>query len=130
MNTSKKQFETIDEYIGTFPKEVQSILEKIRQTIRKAAPQAVESISYQMPAFKMNGRYLVYFAGWKNHVALYPIPSNNGNFRKELAPYVGGKGTARFQLDEPIPYALIEKIVVLLMRANLVKASKVKKKSG
>lgn len=80
MNNHKKQFETIDEYIKTFPEDVQAILEKIRETIRKAAPEAVETISYQMPAFKLNGRTLVYFAAWKNHIGFYPMPSESAGF--------------------------------------------------
>ena len=116
---SKKQFKTIDEYIKTFPKDVQAILEKMRQTIRKAAPEAVETISYQMPTFKLNGRGLVYFAGFKNHVGFYPIPSGIAAFEKELSPYKQGKGSVQFPLDKPVPYDLVRKIVIFRMKQNL-----------
>ena len=102
---------TIDEYIHTFPIPVQEILQQIRAIIRKKAPDAVETISYQIPTFKLNGKYLVYFAGWKDHVSLYPLPHGNDAFRQEIAPYITGKGTAQFSLAKPIPYDIIEKIV-------------------
>jgi len=86
MDGNKKQFKTIDEYIKTFPEDVQAILQKVRQTIRKAAPQAEEAISYQMPTFKLNGRNLVHFAGYKNHVGFYPVPSGIDAFERELSP--------------------------------------------
>jgi len=116
---SKKQFKTIDEYIKTFPNDVQAILEKMRQTIRKAAPEAVETISYQMPTFKLNGRGLVYFAGFKNHVGFYPIPSGIAAFEKELSPYKQGKGSVQFPMDKPVPYDLVRKIVIFRMKQNL-----------
>jgi uncharacterized protein YdhG (YjbR/CyaY superfamily) len=108
----KKQFKTIDEYIKTFPKDVQTILEKMRQTIQIAAPEAVETISYQMPAFKLDGRNLVYFAAWKNHIGFYPMPSGTEVFKKELSPYKGAKGSVQFPIKKPIPYDLVRKIVV------------------
>ena len=111
MPTYKKQFKTIDEYIKTFPKDVQSILEKMRQTIRKAAPEAVEAISYQMPTLKLNGKNLVHFAAFKNHIGFYPIPLGIEAFRRELSPYKQGKGSVQFPVDKPIPYDLVEKIV-------------------
>ncbi len=111
MGTSKKQFRTIDEYIKTFPNDVQSILEKMRQTIKKAAPEAVETISYQMPTFKLNGKNLVHFAAFKNHIGFYPIPSGIEAFKKELSSYKQGKGSVQFPIDKPIPYDLVEKIV-------------------
>ena len=111
MKSNKKQFETIDEYIKMFPKEVQRILEKMRQTVRKEAPEAVESISYQMPTFKLNGKGLVYFAGYKSHVGFYPIPSGVEAFKKELSPYKQGKGSVQFPIDKPIPYDLVGRIV-------------------
>jgi len=118
MNKHKKQFRTIDEYIETFPKNVQSLLEKMRQTIRKAAPEAVEAISYQIPTFKLNGRYLVYLAAWKNHIGFYPIPSGTEAFKKELSQYKRGKGTVQFPIDKPIPYDLVRKIVTFRMKEN------------
>jgi len=111
MDSNKNKLRTIDEYIETFPKEVQPILEKVRQTIRKAAPNAVESISYQMPTFKLNGKGLVYFAGYKNHIGFYPIPSGVEAFKKELSRYEQGKGSVQFPLDEPVPYDLVRRIV-------------------
>jgi uncharacterized protein YdhG (YjbR/CyaY superfamily) len=112
----KNKFQNIDEYIKTFPEDVQIILEKIRQTIRKAAPEAVEAISYGIPTFKMNGRYLVYFAAWKNHIGFYPIPSAAKAFKKELSAYKQGKGSVQFPLDKPIPYALVKKIVIFRVK--------------
>ncbi len=102
---------TINQYIQTCPKPVQPILQKIRQAIQQAAPQAVEVISYGMPAFKFNGKTLVYFAGWKEHIGFYPIPSSLVAFKKELALYKHAKGSVQFPLNQPIPYALIKKIV-------------------
>ncbi len=119
MTTSKKQFRTIDEYIKTFPKDVQVILEKMRQTIKEAAPEAVETISYQMPTFKLNGRYLVYFAAWKDHIGFYPLPSGIETFEKELSPYKQGKGSVQFSIDKPIPYDLVKKIVNYRVKENL-----------
>ena len=114
--TNKKQFKTIDEYIKTFPRDVQSILEKIRQTIREAAPEAVEAISYQMPTFKLNGKNLVHFAAWKNHIGFYPTPSGIEAFKKELMPYKGAKGSIQFPLEITIPYDLVKKIVIFRMK--------------
>jgi uncharacterized protein YdhG (YjbR/CyaY superfamily) len=121
MATSKKQFGTIDEYIKTFPNDVQSILEKMRQTIKKAAPEAVEAISYQMPTFKLNGKNLVHFAAFKNHIGFYPIPSGIEAFKKELSSYKQGKGSVQFPIDKPIPYDLVEKIVKYRVKENLEK---------
>ena len=107
---SKAKFTTMDAYIASFPKEVQGILEKIRQTIRNAAPGAVEAISYQIPTFKLNGSNLVHFAAWKDHIGFYATPSGNAAFKKELARYKVAKGSIRFPLDEPIPYDLVARI--------------------
>ena len=106
----------MDEYIKTFPKDVQSILEKMRQTIRKAAPEAVEAISYQMPTFKLNGKNLVHFAAWRNHIGFYPTPSGTEAFKKELSRYKAAKGSVQFPLGEPIPYDLVKKIVIFRMK--------------
>jgi len=119
----RKQFGAIDDYIKTFPKDVQNILEKMRLTIRKAAPEAVEAISYQMPTFKLNGN-LVHFAAYKNHIGFYPVPSGIETFKGELLPYIAGKGTLRFSLDKPIPYDLIEKVVTFRVKENLAKKKK------
>jgi uncharacterized protein YdhG (YjbR/CyaY superfamily) len=112
MPTHKKEFQTIDEYIKTLPKDVQSILEKMRQTIRKAAPGAVEAISYQIPTFKLNDTNLVHFAAFKNHIGFYPTPSGIEAFKKELSQYKVAKGSVQFLLNGPIPYDLLEKIVI------------------
>ena len=118
MPTPKKQFKTIDEYIKTFPADVQGSLQQIRQTIRKAAPEAVETISYQMPTFKLSGKFLVSFAAWEKHIGFYPIPSGTEAFKKELSPYRGAKSTARFPTGEPIPYDLVKQIVMFRMKEN------------
>ena len=115
----KREFLTIDDYIKTFPEDVQIILEKLRRTIQKAAPEAVEAISYGIPTFKLNGRYLVYFAAWKNHIGFYPMPSGAKAFKKELSVYKQGKGSIQFSLDKPIPYDLISKIITFRVRENL-----------
>lgn len=117
----KKQFKTIDEYIQTFPYDVQRILEKVRQTIKKAAPDAVEAISYQMPTFKLNGKNLVHFAAWKNHVGFYPLPSGIEAFQKELSSYKMAKGSIQFPLDKPIPFDIVKKIVIFRVKENLTK---------
>jgi uncharacterized protein YdhG (YjbR/CyaY superfamily) len=106
-----KHFATIDDYIGSFPEDVQPILEKVRRTIRSAVPAPGETISYEIPTITLNGRNLVHFAAWKHHVGLYPIPQADEAFEQELAPYRTAKSTVRFPLREPIPYALIERLV-------------------
>lgn len=111
-----KRFKTMDEYIKTFPEDVQGILEKMRQTIGKAAPEATEAISYQMPTFKLNGKNLVHFAAWKNHIGFYPTPSGTEAFKKELSRYKGAKGSVQFPLEEPIPYDLVKKVVMFRMK--------------
>ena len=119
----RQQYKTIDEYIKMFPADIQIILEQIRQIIRKAAPEAEEVISYQMPAFKQNG-ILVYFAAHKNHIGFYPTSSGIEAFKKELSCYKGSKGAVQFPLDEPIPFDLVEKIVTFRVKENLAKKKK------
>jgi len=114
----------IDEYIAGFPKDTQKVLEQIRATIKKAAPEAEETISYSIPTFTIKGRYLVYFAGYKNHIGLYPVPTENEVFKKELSLYKGGKGTVQFPLGKPIPLNLITKIVKFRLKENVEKADK------
>jgi uncharacterized protein YdhG (YjbR/CyaY superfamily) len=121
MITHEKQFKTIDEYIKTFPEDVQGILERMRQTIRKAAPEAAEAIRYQMPTFKLNGKNLVHFAGYKKHIGFYPVPSGIKAFKMELSRYKGGKGSVQFPLDKPIPYDLVRKIVMFRVSENMKK---------
>jgi len=115
----RERYETIDEYIEAFSEDVQAILRKMRQTIRDAAPGAVEAISYQMPTFKLNGRNLVHFAAFKSHIGFYPIPSGIEAFKEELSPYKQGKGSVQLPLDEPIPYDLVERIVKYRVKENL-----------
>lgn len=100
----------IDEYIAGFPADVQKILQKIRTTIRRAAPNATEAIRYQIPTFKLNGKNLIHFAAFKNHIGLYPAPREAKEFKLELAAYKGGKGTMQFPLGNAINYDLIARI--------------------
>jgi uncharacterized protein YdhG (YjbR/CyaY superfamily) len=114
--TDNKHFTTIDEYISTFPEEVQAALEQVRQAIHKAAPEATETINYNMPTFDLNGKHLVFFAGWKHHISLHPVPAGDEAFQQELSHYKRAKGTIQFPLDKPIPYDFVEQIVTFLMR--------------
>ncbi len=102
---------TIDEYIATYPKDVQELLEKIRATIKAVAPEAEETISYAIPTFKFNGKYLVHFAGFKNHIGFYATPSGHEEFKIELSKYKQGKGSVQFPFNKSIPYDLIKRIV-------------------
>ncbi len=122
----KSGFENIDSYIRTFPKDVQLLLHQMRATIRRVAPQAEETISYQMPTFKLNGN-LVHFAAYKNHIGFYPAPSGLKAFEKEISKYKHSKGAVQFPLDKSLPLALISKIVKYRVSKNLEKV-KVKKK--
>ena len=121
--TDKKRFTTIDEYISTFPGDTQAALEKVRQVIHNAAPEATETISYDMPTFDLNGKHLVFFAGWKHHISMYPTPAGDETFQQELAHYKRVKSTVQFPLDKPIPYDLVEKIVTLLIMETPEKES-------
>ena len=120
MTEPKKQFKTIDEYISRFPKEIQYILEKLRQTIRKVAPKAEETINYQIPTFKLNGN-LVHFAAYKNHIGFYPTPSGVEAFKKELTSYDVAKGSIKFPINKPIPYDLVRKIVEFRVKETINK---------
>ncbi|MFO0935578.1 MAG: DUF1801 domain-containing protein [Gemmataceae bacterium] len=112
----------IDGYIAKCPVEVRPILESIRTTIRQAAPEATEVISYQMPAFRQHG-ILVYFAAWKEHIGLYPPIAGDENLEKKIARYAGPKGNLQFPLSEPIPLGLIQRIVKLRVKQDLAKAA-------
>jgi uncharacterized protein YdhG (YjbR/CyaY superfamily) len=114
----KKEFKSVDEYIATFPKNVQTILEEVRRTIRDAAPDAKETISYQMPAFKQNG-ILVWFAAHKNHIGFYPRATAMEAFKEKLSAYEISKGTVKFPLNEPIPFDLIKEVVRFRVKENL-----------
>ena len=108
---AKTDCKSVDQYIASRPAAVQGVLERVRSTIRKALPGADEVISYQIPAYKLHGRAVIYFAGWKQHYSLYPaIGHLVAAFKDELAPYAVSKGTIRFPLSEPIPVKLIERI--------------------
>jgi uncharacterized protein YdhG (YjbR/CyaY superfamily) len=114
-------FKNIDEYIQTFPESTQKILQKIRELIQENAPQAVETISYQMPTFKLNGKVLIHFAGYDHHIGLYATPTGHKQFEKELSKYKQGKGSVQFPLEEEIPYDLIARIVKFRVDENLTK---------
>lgn len=118
-----KAYKTIDQYISTFPKEVQVILESMRKTIQKAAPKAQEAISYGIPTFKLNGN-LVHFGGFKKHVSFFPASSGVSKFENDLSKYKTSKGTIRFLLDEKIPLSMISKIVKFRVKENLLKGKK------
>jgi uncharacterized protein YdhG (YjbR/CyaY superfamily) len=129
MNTNQETPTTIDAYIAAFPPDVQDILQKIRQTIREAAPDAQETISYQMPTFTLHGN-LVHFAAFSKHIGFYPVPSGIEAFQDELAVYKQGKGSVQFPLAQPIPYDLIGRIVKFRVQENLAKAAATGKKRG
>ena len=117
----------IDEYISTFPEATQHIMDEIRKTIQKAAPEAKEVISYSMPAYKMN-KVLVYFAGYKNHIGFYPCPSALEEFKKDISIYKNSKGAVQFPLDKPIPLDLITKMVKFRLEEDKQFATVIKKK--
>ena len=125
--SSNTKFKTVDEYLSALPANTKSILKELRKTIKQAAPQAVELISYNMPAFKMNGM-LVYYAGYKNHIGFYPVSSAIRTFQKDLSDYKTSKGTIQFPLDRQIPFDLITKIVKFRVQENLEKAKTKAKK--
>jgi len=127
MKTKRIPPRNVDEYIDGFSPEVQSILEKIRATIRQAAPGAEEMISYQIPAFALKGN-LVFFAAFKNHIGFYPPIKGDENLERKAAPYDGEKGNLRFPLDRPIPYDLISKIVELRVKQNTTTAETKRRK--
>jgi uncharacterized protein YdhG (YjbR/CyaY superfamily) len=108
------RFESVETYLASFPEEIQAILEQVRTTIRTAVPAAEETISYDIPTFKVGGKPVVYFAGWKHHVSVYPIPEADVALERELAPFRAAKGTLKFPLERPIPYELIGRAAGLL----------------
>ncbi|MBK9780538.1 MAG: DUF1801 domain-containing protein [Anaerolineales bacterium] len=117
----------MEEFIARYPATVQVILQKIRAVIHKSAPKAEEAMSYGIPTFKLNGKNLMHFSAFKEHIGFYPTPSGIEKFKKELAVYEGAKGSVKFPLDKPIPYALITKIVQF--RVKEVSAQTTPKKS-
>lgn len=128
MKKSEPIPETIDAYIATFPPKIRAILKKIRATVKKAAPQATEKISYRMPAF-FQGGVLIYFAAFKNHIGVFPPIRDDEQLIKTLSPYAGPKGNLQFPLDKPIPLNLITRIVKLRLKQNLDRASQPKRRS-
>jgi uncharacterized protein YdhG (YjbR/CyaY superfamily) len=112
------KFETVDQYIASFPPDVQTTLQAVRGAMRKAAPGTEEAISYGIPTFTLDGRYLIYFAGWKRHVSIYPIPEGDKALQRDLEPYKAAKGTLRFPLDKPMPLDLIERLTTAAYRAR------------
>lgn len=120
MKTGSAPAKNVDEYLEEFPTSVRKTLKQLRKTIKAAAPEAEEVISYQMPAFKYHGM-LVYFAGYKNHIGFYPVSSAIKAFEKELSKYPTSKGTVQFPIDKPLPLSLITKMVKFRVRENEVK---------
>ncbi|NTV52519.1 MAG: hypothetical protein HGA76_05855 [Candidatus Firestonebacteria bacterium] len=121
MEKSRESFKTVDEYIAVFPKAVQAKLKSLRAAIKAAAPEAKERISYQMPAYWLQGN-LVYFAAFKHHIGLYPTARGIAAFKRDLSRYAGGKGSVQFPIDEPLPLNLISKIVKFRVSDNTKKA--------
>lgn len=116
--------DTVEEYISRFPKETREILEQVRQAIRNVVPEAEEVIKYAIPTFVLNGKNLIHFAGYKNHIGFYPAPSGMKQFENETALYKTGKGTLQFPLGQPMPLDLIAHIVRFRLKENLEEARK------
>ena len=121
------KFTSIDEYISTFPENAQKALKEIRAAIKATVPAAEEYISYNMPAFKVNGEYFVHFSAWKNHIVMYPIPEGNEAFQKESLKYKSAKSSLNFLLDKPMPLKFIEKVVKFRIAENLQRVKSKKK---
>lgn len=113
--TNPKRFTTVDAYLQSFPDDTRTILENVRQAIHRAAPDAVETMSYGIPTFDRNGKHLVFIAGWKHHISLYPIPAGDSAFQQDIAPYKKVKSTLQFPLIKPVPYDLIARMVTFLL---------------
>jgi len=123
MSTDQSAPTTIDTYITAFPAEVQALLQEIRQVIHETIPGLGETISYGMPTFTLNGKYLVYIAAHKKHIGLYPAPTGVEAFQEAVALYGGGKGTLKFPLDKPMPFDLIRRVVQFRATAQAEKAA-------
>jgi uncharacterized protein YdhG (YjbR/CyaY superfamily) len=124
---ARLKFETIDQYINIFPSNVQGKLKAIRQAIKKAAPKATEGISYGIPTFYLNGKYVIYFAGFKEHVSLYPTSDGMVKAIKELEKFRVSKGTLRFPIDQPLPMGLIKKAIRFKVKENLLRTKQKKR---
>ena len=120
----RSNFKSIDQYIKSFPDDVQPILQKLRKTIKSVVPKEEETISYQIPTFKMNGKYVVYFAGFAKHISLYPFFPDTTELKRAVKPYMSGKATLKFPLDKPLPYPLIKKVVKILAKKNQERTKK------
>ena len=120
---SKKSFTSIDEYIASCPEETHERLQTIRAAIKKIAPEAKEKISYQIACFELNGKNLIHFGGWKNHISIYPIPAGTEAFNQAVLKYADGKGTVKFPLDQPLPSRLIRQIVKYRLADHLKNTS-------
>ena len=127
MEDNKVKFNSIDEYIGLYPSEIQDILTTLRKVIKESAPEATEKISYQMPTFAMHGN-LVHFAAYKNHIGFYPAASGVAAFTDKLVEYKTSKGAIQFPIDKPLPYELIREIVQFRVDENWKRAEDKKKK--
>jgi uncharacterized protein YdhG (YjbR/CyaY superfamily) len=123
---AEKQAGSIDEYIAAFPADVQQRLEAVRQTIHEMVADATETVSYQIPTFKLDGRYLIYFAGYKHHLGVYPVPTGTDEFESVVGPYRASKATIRFAHREPFPLDVLRQIVVFLTAESTRRASKQK----
>src|SRR5258705_10298375 len=118
----------IDQYLENFPATAKKMLQQIRTTIKKTAPHAEEVISYSIPAFRLNDRILIFFAGWNGHVSVYPVPQANQALQKEISKYQTGKGTLQFPIDKPLPVKFISRIIKLRVKENSEAVKKLKKK--
>jgi uncharacterized protein YdhG (YjbR/CyaY superfamily) len=121
MSETRPKFNNIDEYVRSFPKATQVLLEQMRETIRKSAPEAEETINYGIPTFTLKGN-LVHFAAFRNHIGFYPTPSGIGTFKEELSAYENAKGSVKFPIEKPLPFDLITRIVQFRVKENLQKA--------
>ena len=112
------RFASIDDYIGSYPESTAVVLTELRRVVHRAVPEAQEAISYDIPTLTLDGRKVIHFAAWKQHVSVYPVPAGDEAYERRIAPYRSGKGTAKFPLDEPVPYDLVEQMAGLLAKAS------------
>jgi uncharacterized protein YdhG (YjbR/CyaY superfamily) len=122
--TTRTSVSSIDEYIARFPAHTQEVLQELRELIRASVPNAIETVSYAMPTFDLNGKHLVFFAGYERHVGLYPAPVDHEAFKEDLKPYRKGKGSVQFPLGEPLPGDLIRRIVAFRVEERARATSK------
>ncbi|GAB2638572.1 iron chaperone [Kribbella swartbergensis] len=116
---AENKFTSVDEYIASFPADVQEVLEEVRRTVHAVIPDAGEKISYQMPTITLDGKPLLYFSAWKDHISIYPIPPVDDALAADIAPYRSGKGTLKFPLTKPIPYNLITHLTQAFLTARI-----------